>query len=348
MSIFHRLDDFLTKQLIHSLSLTILTSPPVILPSLLTTHLQTLSTPNQHFLQPLPGHSPAAGSKFSSFTSGYWLHKSHISMENTRDKAPPKKNPGNPGFKRDYYNSKRIEPDTFYPDSPYFLQEFFDKRTKNHNPRPLNNSQQTFDELLRKENIELPPATLISSSQFPFAIPCSLDDVGTPNGRPKFWLMAFNLNLPRDNHDIMNAWEMIEKTKERPFHPGVWFPSNCRKDHTRPFLSKDARSNETQQFMTTFDRIAGGGTLKNLRKFDPVTSKRMSHTYSIISVFGSGGWKSSAENRQGWLVLPQLNIEVEMPVDGDKRLVVTAFACSEMSKYYEGHKHEIVSKQVGN
>ncbi|RXK42157.1 hypothetical protein M231_00514 [Tremella mesenterica] len=92
-------------------------------------------------------------------------------------------------------------------------------------------------------------------------------------------------------------------------------------------------------------------------------------TYSIISVFGSGGWTSSAENRQGWLVLPQLNIEVEMPIgsvvffqgshllhyvreldeeDADRRLVVTAFACSEMSKYYEKHKHEIKSTQVVN
>ncbi|RXK35690.1 hypothetical protein M231_07063 [Tremella mesenterica] len=278
------------------------------------------------------------------------------------NKVPFQRRPGNPGFVKNHYEAKRIEPDVFYPNSPYHLQEFFDIRNPYHNPRPLNNSHKTFDRLLRKEKIELPPPTLIPSSQFPLAIPCSLNDAGLPNGRPKYWLMAYKLNSSRDNEDIMKASDIIKDIRKLPFHPGVRSPSNCRRDHTHSFLSKDARTEKTQQFVTTFRRIVGGGTFKNLRKFDDVTAKRMSparllvhhhlanhmeyqpahslpgqvgcsladnkgqseewyfnrndddSTYSIMSVFGSGGWNSTAEKRQGWLVLPQLNVEIEMPI----------------------------------
>ncbi|RXK40593.1 hypothetical protein M231_02048 [Tremella mesenterica] len=204
-----------------------------------------------------------------------------------------KRAPGNPGFKKNYFNAKRIEPASFYPSSPYLLQEYFDKRKPNHHPRPLTNSLESWETILTQEKIKLPPPTLISVTQYPFAIPCSLNDAGKPNGRPKYWLMAFKLNTQQDNLDIMKAWDIVEQsglvpackpsnsrstTGDLPFHPGVWFPSVCRKDHTQPFLSKDARVDETQQFMTAFDRIAGGGPQKNLSKYDPVTSEKMSRS----------------------------------------------------------------------
>ncbi|EIW65469.1 hypothetical protein TREMEDRAFT_66530 [Tremella mesenterica DSM 1558] len=37
-------------------------------------------------------------------------------------------------------------------------------------------------------------------------------------------------------------------------------------------------------------------------------------TYSVISVFATGGCSSTPERHQGWLVLPQLNVELGMPI----------------------------------
>ncbi|EIW70992.1 hypothetical protein TREMEDRAFT_59932 [Tremella mesenterica DSM 1558] len=179
------------------------------------------------------------------------------------------------------------------------------------------------------------------------------------------------------------------KAEDDPFHPGIWLPST---QHDIPFLSVDGRHAELQAFMKVFGKVTKGAPSKLLRVHDLNTQKRMGlasfaspylantmdhvptddhstmrlgklgaalavnegqsegwhfdrndddSTYSVVSVFG-----------EGWLVIPQLNMEFELSVgtvlffqashlahyvrplnkdDKGKRLVVTTFTCAEMN-----------------
>ncbi|RXK36527.1 hypothetical protein M231_06186 [Tremella mesenterica] len=77
-------------------------------------------------------------------------------------------------------------------------------------------------------------------------------------------------------------------------------------------------------------------------------------TYSVVFVFGEGGWDTS--EKQGNLVIPQLNLEFELnvgdvlffqashllhyvlplnPEDTDKRIVLTVFTCKRLSNHFK-------------